>query len=146
MIVQRLLQRSDSRGTLWDFLSMSIQKENQDRSHIIIFILSSCFGIAQNSIKIRPHYTEHNQTHVSEEILFHMNEKVFNCAFQYAYTVLQSFLLRLFLFISGQPGNIFKMERFYGRINVILLLTKKQHRKPGWAMPVLRIVILTGIL
>lgn len=32
--------------------------------------------------------------------------------FSAAYTVLQSFLLRLFLFISGQASNIFKMEGF----------------------------------
>lgn len=32
--------------------------------------------------------------------------------FSAAYTVLQSFLLRLFLFISGQANNIFKMEGF----------------------------------
>lgn len=67
--------------------------------------------------------------------------------FSAVYTVLQSFLMTLVLFISGQASNIFLNGRFYyGRINVILLLTEKQHRKRGQAMPVLRTVTLTRLL
>lgn len=76
MISQCLLQRSNLRCL------RAARKAAQDRSHTIIFTLYLCFDIAQNSIKIRSHYTEYNQNSISEEILYYMNEKVINCVFQ----------------------------------------------------------------
>lgn len=66
--------------------------------------------------------------------------------FNTAYTVLQLFLLRLLLFISGQARNIFKMEGFLWKNKCHSPAYKEVAQKPGWATPVLRIVILTGLL
>ena len=146
MIVQCLLQRSNLRGTLWDFLLWPFRKKIRREVIILFSFFIHVLILPGSQLKSGPIILSTIKTIYQRKFYAIWMKKSLIVLFSAAYTALQLFLLRLFIFISGQAVTLLKWKVLLWKNKCHSPAYKKAAQKTRSGNASLRIVVLTRLL